>query len=89
MRYADMTERQMRRDLLCGVMAFICIILAGSVWCQMHRLHTVKAERDAWKRTAAVLEDRWIETRDRADSWEQQSNELPPYGTAQPDRGQR
>jgi len=80
-RYADMTERQMRRDLLCGVLAFVCIILAGTGCCQMHRLNAVRSERDAWKRTAKYWESSWSR-------WAAQMDTLPPYGTVKPERGE-
>ena len=80
-RYADMTERQMRRDLVCGALVFVLAVFACIVWSQQHRLNAVRTERDAWKRTAQYWESSWAR-------WAAQMDTLPPHGTAKADRGE-
>ena len=80
-RYADMTDRQMRRDLLCGALVFVLAVFACIVWSQQHRLNAVRTEREAWKRTAQYWESSWAR-------WAAQMDTLPPHGTAKPERGE-
>ena len=75
-----MTERDMKRDLCIGIIAF-AIIMAMGVNIALHRALTKAcAERDAWKRTAHYWEGSWTR-------WAAQLDTLPPHGTAKPDRG--
>jgi hypothetical protein len=90
-----MTEQEKKRDLFFGAMVVVYLVVVIVGWRHVHLLNTARAEleamtadRDAWKRTASVLEDMWLETKGRAEGWEKQSNELPPHGTAKPDRGE-
>ena len=76
-----MTERQMRRDLVCGALVFVLAVFAFFVWSQQHRLNAVRTERDAWKRTAQYWESSWAR-------WAAQMDTLPPHGTAKADRGE-
>ena len=83
-----MTEREIKRDLVIGFLAFLVIVIGGLGLVFRHKAKTLETDRDNWKRTASVLEGRWLEAKGRAAAWEKQSNELPPYGTAEADRGE-
>jgi len=83
-----MTEREIRRDLVVGFLTFLVIVIGGLGLFVSHKADRLEADRDNWKHTASVLEGRWLEAKDRADEWEKQSNELPPFGTAEPERGE-